>query len=535
MTKMPSFPVIKTIDRIKMGVLVPAIAVTVPFLPLPEAKAAISVTPAPVIATVAQAPQSAQGSPFVTLLKGGAILGGTAGVLAILAAFLFRRVVSTNMVHIVQSGKNTVPYGANLADGNVYYEIPTWVPKLGVSVIKLPVNNFDLSLTDYEAYDEDRVPFLVDVTAFFRIYDPAIAAKRITDIKELKHQLGLIVQGAVRKVLASDKIDNIMTQRSTFGQSFSEEVEEQLAEWGVQSIKNMELMDIRDSEKSKVIANIMAKKISEIERDSRITVAENNRLAKVAEVENTRQAEISAVDAEREIRLSKEQAEQQVGERSAEREQAVGVAQEQSRQQILLQQAATKEKDLAVRRVEEVKNAEIERDTALVMAEKEQKVALVNKETALVHAAQEKETTVLVAEGKLEAEKKGAEAIKANGVAKAEAEKALQLAPVAAQITLSKEIGTNEAYQQYLALTEALRAYIAVGTEQAKSLQNAEVKVIANGGSAPEGITKALDIFSSKGGTELAAAIEAFTQSDIGAGLISRLLSPSNAQTGRKG
>ena len=494
----------------------------------PEVKAHNHIPPSPVL--IAQATPSApeatsdqtKGLMF-TLLKAGLAVGGSAAVLSVLAAFLFRRVVSTNTVHIVQSGKSTIPHGSNFPNGNVYYEIPTWVPRLGVSVIKLPVSNFDLSLKDYEAYDEDRVPFLVDVTAFFRIDDPTVAAKRIKNVAELEHQLGLIVQGAVRKVLASDKIDNIMTQRSTFGLSFSEEVKGQLEEWGVQSVKNMELMDIRDTSKSNVIANIMAKKSSEIERDSRITVAENNRLAKVAEVENARQAEVSAVDAEREINLSKEISKQQVGERSAEREKAVGVAQEQSKQKVLVEQANTMEKDLAVRQVEEVRNAEIQRDTALVLAEKERKVAEIAKQTALIEAAQEQETMVLVADGKLEAEKKNAEAIQATGIAKAEAEKALQLAPVSAQIALSQEIGTNEAYQKYLALVEAFKAYIAVGSEQAKSLQNADIKVIANGGSAPEGITKVVDVFSSKGGTELAAAIEAFTQSDIGSDIIAKI------------
>lgn len=465
-----------------------------------------------------------QGQEWVfTLLKAGIAAGGSAATLSVLAAFLFRRVVTTNTVHIVQSGSKTVPYGSNFPEGNVYYEIPFWVPKLGVSVIKLPVSNFDLSLKDYEAYDEDRVPFLVDVTAFFRISDPVVAAKRINNVNELKHQLDLIMQGVVRKVLASDKIDNIMTQRSTFGDSFSSEVQGQLEEWGVQSVRNMELMDIRDSSKSDVIARIMAKKNSEIERDSRITVANNQRLAKVAEVENNRQAEISSVEAQREISMSKEEAEQQVGERSAEKEQAIGVAKERSKQEVLDQRAVTSAKDLEVKRVEDIKAAEIERDTALVLAEQLQRVASVDKETALIKASQNQETMILEADGKLEAEKKAAEAIQATGIAKAEAEKALQLAPVSAQITLAQEIGNNESYQKYLALIEAFKAYIAVGSEQAKSLQKADVKVIANGGSAPEGITKVMDVFSSKGGTELAAAIEAFTQSDIGSDIITKI------------
>lgn len=510
-----------------------AAAITIPFL-APEAKAhnhlslaggALGAQGALVALNPSTTPETTAPSNdwTFTVLKVGLAAGGSAVAVSVLAAFLFRRVVSTNTVHIVQSGNKTTPYGSNLPGGNVYYELPTWVPKLGVSVIKLPVSNFEISLKDYEAYDEDRLPFLVDVTAFFRIHEPTIAAQRITDTGELKHQLALIVQGAIRKVLASDKIDNIMNQRSTFGESFSNEVKEQLVEWGVSAVRNMELMDIRDTPKSDVIKNIMAKKISEIEKDSRITVAENNRLAKVAEVENTRQAEVSAVEAEREILLSKEQAQQEVGERSAEKEKAVGVAKEQSRQQVLAQQAVTTEKNLAVKRVEEVKAAEIDKETALVLADKLQKVAEVDKKTALVKAAQEQETTVLIAEGVLQSEKRNAEAIQVTGVAKAEAEKALQLAPVSAQIALAKEIGENPSYQNYLALIEGFKAYIAVGSEQAKSLQNADVKVIANGGSAPEGITKVMDIFSSKGGTELAAAIEAFVQSDIGSNLISKI------------
>ena len=459
------------------------------------------------------------------LLKAGLAVGGVVGLLTLFAAFLFRRVVSTNMVHIVQSGNTTTPFGANLPNGNVYYEIPTWVPRIGVSVIKLPVNNFDLSLEDYEAYDEDRVPFLVDVTAFFRIINPNVAAERISNFDELRYQLSLIVQGAVRRVLASEKIDNIMTQRSTFGDSFSNEVQDQLAEWGVGSVRNMELMDIRDSEKSSVIQNIMSKKISEIERDSRVTVSENNRLAKVAEEENRRTAEIATVEAQKEISISKEIANQEVGEKSADRERAVGVAQEQSLQIVLLEKAATKEKDLDILRIQEIRQAEIARDKSLVIAEQEQKVSAVNKETALVKASQDKETAILAAEGRLEAEKKDAEGIQAKGVAQAEAEKALQLAPVSAQIELAREIGSNEPYQKYLAILEALKAYIAVGSEQAKSLQGADVRVIANGGTATEGVSKIYDIFSSNGGTALAAAVEAFAQSDLGSELIGKLLS----------
>ena len=218
------------------------------------------------------------GVPFVVLI-----------VVVVTISVMFRRVVSTNMVHIVQSRRKTSPYGTGQGVGNVYYRWPSWVPFFGVTVIALPVSNFDISLKGYEAYDKDRVPFMVDVVAFFRINDTARAAQRVSSIEELKAQLQQIVQGAVRKVLASALIDTIMLERAQFGAQFTEEVREQLKEWGTEPVKSMELMDIRDSHDSKVISNIMAKKTSHIEMESRTEVAKNMKTAEMAEIDAKQQ------------------------------------------------------------------------------------------------------------------------------------------------------------------------------------------------------------------------------------------------------
>ena len=45
-------------------------------------------------------------------------------ILALLLAILFRRVVSTNVVHIIQRGRATTPYGTNLNAGRVYCAWP---------------------------------------------------------------------------------------------------------------------------------------------------------------------------------------------------------------------------------------------------------------------------------------------------------------------------------------------------------------------------------------------------------------------------
>jgi flotillin len=290
-----------------------------------------------------------------------------------------------------------------------------------------------------------------------------------------------------------------MLERSKFGTAFTNEVAEQLKQWGVEPVKSMELMDIRDADGSKVIANIMAKKTSHIEMESRREVAENKRAAETAEIE-----------AQREVDMRKQEAERAVGEKTAEKDKAVGIANEQARQEVLTQEKETRERHMAVTRVEEVRRAEIERDKQVVAAE------------------QEKQTTMIIADGNLAAQRRDAEGIQAIGEAKAAAEKAMQLAPVEAQITLAKEIGENAGYQQYLKTIEGIKGYIVVGGEQARALQAADVKVIANAGNAGEGMTQVMDLFTSKGGTHLAASVEAFAQSPLGKAVIDRVLKPAN-------
>lgn len=416
------------------------------------------------------------------------------GVLGLLIAFILRRVVATNEVHIVQSSNKTVSYGKDMPAGNTYYAFPSWVPKIGVVVVKLPVSVFDCDLDGYEAYDKGRVPFVLDIKAFFRIAETNLAAQRVASTEELKSQLKAILQGAVRSILSSEDIETILSGRSTFGAKFTEEVDEQLKSWGVSTVKMIELMDIRDTANSKVIANIMEKKKSLIEKESRIEVAANRKLAEIAEIE-----------AKREVELSNQQAAQQVGIRSAEVEREVGIKREQASQAVLEQGKVTAERQFEVKRVEEVKAAEIARDKAIVEAEQQAK------------------TTVVVAEGDLKGTQLQAEGVKVTGAAKAEAEKLMQLAPVEAQIVLAKEIGGNQGYQTYLVTLEQVRAGQVVGVAQAEALKAAGIKIIANSGSVTEGVSSIGGLFTPTGGTQLGAMLEGFANTDQGRAVMSAL------------
>lgn len=419
-------------------------------------------------------------------------------IISFLISIMFRVVVSTNDVHIVQSAHKTVSYGKDQAAGNVYYGWPSWVPKFGVKVIQLPVSVFDVHLMRYAAYDKGRVPFAVDILAFFRIEDSNVAAQRVSSFDELKQQLEGILQGASRSIMAQSPIEEILEERAKYGQMFTEATNEQLKAWGVANVKNIELMDIDDAPGSAVIKNIMAIKQSQIERESRVQVAANKQAAQTAEIE-----------ADREVSLRQQEALQQVGIRTAQKEQEVGISNEKAQQAIMEQAAVTAAKTMEVQKVNQVRAAEIDRDVKVVEADRD-------KQTKIIQADGEKQQTITVAEGNLEQSKLEAEGIVVKGQAEGAAQQAVLMAPVNTQITLAHEIGTNEGYQKYLVDIRQIEANQVVGLEQAKALQAADIKVIATAGAPSDGLKTVASFFGPHGGTQIGAALEAFGNTPIG-------------------
>lgn len=436
----------------------------------------------------------------------GISLSTVAVVLAILVyqVLSLRRVVNTNEVHIVQSKKTTTSYGKDMPNGNTYYAWPAWLPIWGIQTVVLPMSVFSKNLVGYEAYDSGRLPFVVDIVAFFRIENSNTAAQRVSSFDALQRDLESILQSAARTILAQKDIEEIMQGRSEFGDLFTKEVTENLKAWGVVPVKNIELMDIRDNRESEVIKNIMEKKKSFIEMQSRTAVAENIKTAQNAEI-----------DAQREIDINKQTALQQVGIRTAEKEREVGIAHQISQQDIKVQEKITTEKHMEVVKVQETKTAEIEKEVNLVKAAQK-------KETDIIFAEGEKQKTILVAEGQLSNTKLNAEGIKVQGEARATAEQQMLMAPVEAQITLAREIGDNKGYQEYLVTIKQVEANQAVGIEQAKALVQSDLKVIVNSGDVQSGISGLGDIFSAKGGTGLGASLEALANTDAGKALMSK-------------
>jgi len=454
-------------------------------------------------------------------------LGVVVFVIILIWVLSKRRIVAPNVVHIVQQGKKTISYGSGKPAGNVYYKWPSWIPIIGITVRELPVSNFDLDLLEYDAYDKDRLPFKVDIKAFFSISDTNVAAAKVESFAELKDHLRGIVQGAVRSILAKSDLETIMSERSQYGEEFTNSVRENLRQWGVQCTKHIELMDVRDSTGSSVIENIMAKKKSDIEKESRIVVAENNQKASQAEIEAKQIVEIRQAEAF-----------QKVGERKAESEKNVGIAQEKSKQEVQEEAKLTKTKEMAVFEVATVRKAEIEKKAVVVNAEAAKDSTIIKAEgekTSAEHIANATKVKGFADADVIQKTKAAeAEGIKATSLAEAEGEKAMQLASVTAQKELAAAIGENQGYQQYLITIKQVEAQQAIGIEQAKNIGHADIKIISNSGTIGEGIEGATKIFSSKLGQDIASTLEGLAQTELGRAMLNKVLAKKDEASSSK-
>ena len=439
-----------------------------------------------------------------------------------------RKVVPTNEAHVVQKWKKSTPYGKWFSGWNVYHAWPAWVPVVWVSVQKLPLSIFDLQLNDYEAYDSGKVPFQVDITAFFEIKEPETAAQKVYTINELKDQLNETLKWVVRKVLASKDIVEIMESRVEIKKEFYDQVFGAVKSWWIM-LQNVEFMDIRDAQGSQVITNIMMKKRSQIEAESQIEVAENQKNAtiekenKLAEARSAAAkakstADIIASDAERTAEIKVIENEKLTQNQEIEKERVLAIQKEEAKQKLYEAEKITKERELAVKQVEEEKNADIAKSIELIKADEQ-------KQKVIIDAEASKEEVRLRAEADKESIELAANADKIKVELAAEAEKTRIESIWIAKAKEIDYIGTAEAKNK-TQMAEALNTFDSasldfmkkeldvnlsevVDLEKAKALSKADVKVISTWANGGDWVANFMDLFSAKGWTNIWAMIEA--------------------------
>lgn len=409
-------------------------------------------------------------------------------VVALIVAMMWRTVVPQDEVHIVNSRKASRAYGDQKAVeellegspeqaghdkdkssyGNVYYQFPSQLPLVGVEVRQLPLSVFQVNLDDYPAYDQDKVPFAVDFKSFFVISNPIIAAKRMRDMDDLVHQLQQMLQGIVRKTMASKTIKEIMESRSELRDTFMKEVGEQGRDWGVKlnAIEFTDIRDLDDEGEFNVIDDIKRVKASAIQKERRIAEADNEKEARLSEIQNKRQADLEDV-------IAKEQVEK----RDAERKKEVGIANEQAEQEIKAQAKITKEKEIEVERAQEVGKANYQKDVVIVEAN-------AKKEYAIIEAEASKESKQIEAEGMKRKEILEGEgtASKTEQVGTAEA-KVIEAKATAEAVGVEKMAAAKKKLQEALKVELGallIQAQKEVGIENAKALGRADIRILSS-------------------------------------------------------
>lgn len=322
-----------------------------------------------------------------------------------------------------------------------------------------------------------------------------------------------------------------MEERSVFGEQFTKSVNEDLKNWGVASIKNIELMDVRDASGSHVIKQIMAKRMSAIDMESRTEVAQNRRTAEEAELEAQKNIDVKAAQTVREAGEAKAKSNQAIGIANADALKASGIAEQNSISDIAKAERATAEQQMEVLKVQQVKQAEIDKEKEIIMADME-------KRKIEIQAEASKYDVETNAKAVLEAKKNDAEGIAAVGRAEAtviaakgestaSALKLEQLASVTAQTELAKEIGSNQEYQDYLIRVKTVDKDEIVEVKKAEAmaeaLGKADLKILANSGDVQSGMNSFADILSSKGGSQINGLLESMKQTDEGKGLLNML------------
>ena len=274
-------------------------------------------------------------------------------VIAILLAFKWYQVVPANNAHVVvrRSGVSVYSSVAGQATSGkaAYFKIPKSVPYFGVRVHAMPLSMLEINVTDFLAFDRDRVRFECDIVAYMVVEDPLKAAKRFPfGLNELKDQVFKIIKATTRDTTTKLTIREIINDRPAIARRVNEYLEPEVVKWGMQ-LQALELVNLQDP------------------KDGSSTAIHD--ISSIAEVQINSEARQKNAEQVKQARLKEAEAEQAAATRELERDEMVGIRAQKRDQLIAAEQREAQEEKMKVIRVEQVRQAEITRDAAIEQAE----------------------------------------------------------------------------------------------------------------------------------------------------------------------
>ncbi len=284
------------------------------------------------------------------------------GVLSILLAFAWYRIVPSSEAHLVIRGTGTkgvyssdTKFRTNKA-GSSYFAIPEFIPIVGRIVRKLDVTIKEENF-EQETIEKDQARYMVTSSTKYRVTDVEKAAESFISESDLRAQLKEIIQAAVREITVKYDVINARSKRKEIGDEIHKSIVDDLANWGVELV-NFVLVDFKDAKDSTVISDISLRREVEINSMTREENAEKVKQARIKEAESDEKAQ------EREIA----------------RDKVIGERKQQAFQAVAEKEKLAQEKVFEVKKVQTIKQATINKEAAIIKAEEDKETELILKE-----------------------------------------------------------------------------------------------------------------------------------------------------------
>jgi regulator of protease activity HflC (stomatin/prohibitin superfamily) len=197
------------------------------------------------------------------------LAGGTVGGTALAASLFLGLIVASSIKVAAEWEKGLVfrlgKYHAQRGPG-LFAVLPFFD-----SVKKVDTRIRTLEIPHRQAITKDNVPVRIDGVIFMRVDDPASAIIRVQNFEEAVQEYA---QTALRDIVGSTSLDDILADREALGRKVEEMVETEIDGWGIE-VAGIRIQDIELPEDLK---RVMARQASaEREKRATITKAEGDR------------------------------------------------------------------------------------------------------------------------------------------------------------------------------------------------------------------------------------------------------------------
>lgn len=406
-------------------------------------------------------------------------------------------VVSPNQAHVVVSrgGGRKIYHPSMKGTSSAYLYIPLLMRRIIVSL-----ENVKYELTQIELRDQNLAPFTCDITCWFKISDPELAAEKlnvdsdgsITD--SIRQTLNAQIQGITRAAAMKQEILDLMRDRTTFGDSVFKETNGDLIEWGTQLVK-LEIIQFSDIQGAHVIHDYEARREAEISSTTRQTVAKQTQLAEIAEAVATNASNQARISADEEIKM-----------RGIQRDQEVGTREQLSRQNIAKQAETANTQEVQAEKAKILGETSYNAEAAVVAADGQARARI-------KLASGEQQAKINTATGDAQAIKLNADAqselINKTGTAeaaviqkKADAQKNFQDASKDIELT---KIAADVQKTMYVSMAEAL-------TKANVQIISPDMKFMGFGAEAGAGLGVILENLQKTSGIDLKGIVEKATK-----------------------